>query len=126
MKKPHAIRRKLCFVAWWCVVVSLLFSVGEGLQLAPFASPDAESNSSQFGVSSNSNIAFFAHGPIDVPTQFRKRDKRDSNDLGLPPSPAGEELLSPWISAAKFQEIDDCKVLSFVAPGRAPPQASKT
>jgi hypothetical protein len=126
MKKPRAIRRKLCFVAWCCVVVSLLFSVGEGLQLAPFTSPDADTNSSQFGVSSSSNIAFFAHGPIDVPTQFRKREKRDSNDLGLPPSAVGEEFLSPWISAAKFQKIDYCKVLSFAAPGRAPPQQSKT
>ena len=126
MKNPHAIRRKICFVAWCCVVVSLLFSVGEGLQLAPFASPDADSNPTQIGVRSSSNIAFFAHGPIDVPTQFRKRDKRESNDFELPPSPVGEELLSPWISSAKFQRIDYCKVLSFPAPGRAPPQPSKT
>lgn len=107
-------------IAWWCVVGSLLFSVGEGLQLTPFATP-VESKSSQIEAGSNLNTAFFVHGPIDVPVQFRKREKRDSNVLDLPPSPVVEDLLFHRTSAAVSHEPAFFQLLTLTAPGRAPP-----
>ena len=120
MKRPPTISRKIGHIAWWCVVVSLLFSVGEGLQLTPFVAPD-ELKSSQSVVGSNPDTAFFAHGPIDVPVQFRKREKRDFIVLDLPPSSVVEGLPFRRTPASSSNEPLFFQVLTFVTPGRAPP-----
>lgn len=121
MTRRHKLSTKVRFVAWSCVLLSLLFSVGEGLQLTPFAAPD-ESKSSQFEAGSNLDAAFFAHGPIDIPVQFRKREKRDFDVLDLPPSPVVEDLLLRRTPASISHELAFFQLLSFTAPGRAPPQ----
>jgi hypothetical protein len=120
MKRPPTISRRIGHVAWWCVVVSLLFSVGEGLQLTPFVAPDV-SDSAQSVAGSNADTAFFAHGPIDIPVQFRKREKRDFIILDLPPSPAVEGLSFRRTPASSSNEQVFFQVLTFVTPGRAPP-----
>ena len=120
MKRPPTISRKIGHVAWWCVVVSLLFSVGEGLQLTPFVAPEV-STSSQSLAGSNLDTVFFAHGPIDIPVQFRKREKRDSVVLDLPPSSVVEGLSFRRTPASSSNEPVFFQVLTFVTPGRAPP-----
>lgn len=120
MKRSHTLSMKIRLCAWWCVVFSLLFSVGEGLQLTPFAGP-AESKSTQFKAGSNLDTSFFIHGPIDIPVQFRKREKRDFNVLDIPPSAAGEDLSFQRTSASISHEPAFFQLLTFTAPGRAPP-----
>jgi hypothetical protein len=121
MKTQQIMRKKIYVGAWCCVVFSLLFSVGEGLQLAPFTSLSVELSSTQFGVSPNYNVAFFEHGPIDIPTQFRKRNKRDFNDLELPSNPVSEKLTFRKISPTDFPEIGFRQAFKGQASGRAPP-----
>jgi hypothetical protein len=120
MTRRDAFSRKIKLAAWCCVVLSLLFSAGEGLQLTPFAAPH-ESESSQFEPGSKLDAAFFAHGPIDIPVQFRNREKRDFNVFDLPPSPVVEDLLFQRTSTLISHEPAFFQLLTFTAPGRAPP-----
>ena len=125
MTRRHTLSTKIRFVAWCCVLLSLLFSAGEGLQLTPFAAPD-ELVSSQFEAGSNLGAAFFVHGPLDIPVQFRKREKRDFNVLGLPPSPVVEDLLLRRTPVSISHELAFFQLLTFTTPGRAPPAVPQT
>ena len=124
MRRRRTRSRKLSLVAWWCVVVSLLFSVGEGLKLTPFSSAYSKSEACHFLASSNLKPAVFAHGPIDVPVQFRKREKRDFNDLALPANAGLEGSLTRKTPASALQKLTLSKLTTRAALGRAPPAVS--
>ena len=106
------------------IVVSLCFSVGEGLRLTPFP----VSNQLQIEEPNGLSVAKDAggltrtYGPLDIPSQVQKRSKRQTNDFG--PQPLAES--SQDVAVIRHQ-VDDQSVqlrssLFISRPsGRAPP-----
>jgi hypothetical protein len=71
------------------VLVALCFSIGEGLRLTPF--PGAaltidEASDRQFSAKASPEVALYKYGPLDVPRQNQKRNKRHIVDFVSPPS----------------------------------------
>lgn len=114
------INPKLNLAVWFCLVASLLFSVGEGLRLTPFPVGSIELLA-QPGISAAQNVTTVGHGPIDVPVQIRKGSKRNSTDIEIPSvSNIGEVTLCA-------SATHDSSTVSFLTVprsrsfGRAPP-----
>jgi hypothetical protein len=120
MKRRQTTFAKICLVAWCCVVTSLLFSLGEGMQLVPFSSSQFELPSSQV-VGSSHEVTSFEHGPIHIPIQLRKRTKRDFNDFELPSTPAYGHAVAIINSDMKFTQTEDGPGFKGEFLGRAPP-----
>lgn len=120
--------RLLSSVAFAVVIASLCFSVGEGLRLTPFptsnlARAEAANVLSEAKVSDQTSL--YKYGPLDVPAQSQKRNKRQALDLAGPPTVAAREIPNNLYLLATSEPLDVLCVPSVSRPaGRAPPFAS--
>ena len=110
------------------VIGSLCFSVGEGLRLTPFpisALTKVESRTTQLTAGAADQISNSEHGPLDVPTQNQKRNKRQAVTLDYPPTSYTSEIPTSGHSSDAPEPFDivSALVLSQSA-GRAPPLVS--
>jgi len=101
------------------IVVSLCFSVGEGLRLTPFPVSNQLQELSDLSVAKDSRSTY---GPLDIPSQVQKRSKRQTTDFGFQPRAESSQDV-----ALISQRVEDRSVQlrSFLlvsrASGRAPP-----
>src|SRR5262245_14546447 len=73
------------------IVVSLCFSVGEGLRLTPFPVSNLLQESNGLSVAKDTGGSKRStYGPLDVPSQVQKRSKRQTTDFG--PQPLGDSV----------------------------------
>ncbi|MGQ0763360.1 MAG: hypothetical protein ACT4OT_15295 [Acidobacteriota bacterium] len=71
------------------VLVALCFSIGEGLRLTPFPVSTLtihEASDRQFSAKASQEFALYKYGPLDVPPQNQKRNKRHIVEFGCTPS----------------------------------------
>lgn len=106
------------------ILVALCFSVGEGLRLTPFPVSNL-AQSERTSVSVAGEISVSQYGPLNVPTQNQKRNKRQALDLAGPTA-VGARYAAPELSAVlDFAATNSISVLSVTRPaGRAPPSLS--
>ena len=100
------------------VLCALCFSVGEGLRLTPFPVPPQRHQH----CSVESHVSVLQYGPLNVPAQNQKRNKRQALDL-VGPTAVGARYAAPELSAVLDSPSTDLiSVLSVTRPaGRAPP-----
>ena len=83
------------------VLTSLLFSVGEGLRLTPFAPNLDIAEKHQPNIALRNGTGAVHSGPIVGPEQVRKRSKSQSIDVEIPTS-------ARFNLSTQFQEADIC------------------
>jgi hypothetical protein len=110
------------------VIASLCFSVGEGLRLTPFpvsALIRAEEPNVLLDVKASHGTSLYKYGPLDVPTQNQKRNKRHTVDFACPPT-IGAREIPHYLSLSVAHEPFDIVSVRFVSrpAGRAPPSVS--
>ena len=102
----------------WC------FSVGEGLRLTPFPAPhdvqfDQESSSS---IDLSSQSAHYKYGPLDIPTQQQKRNKRQVVESFGFVSSYSHSLFTGHFPSAEQRSTTGLSTLVVALPsGRGPP-----
>jgi hypothetical protein len=107
------------------IVASLCFSVGEGLRLTPFpisvlTSPDAANVLLGTEISDQSSL--HRYGPLDVPTQTQKRNKRQGVDFACPSTVGTHEIANHRTLSVVNAPLDIVSVRFVFRPaGRAPP-----
>jgi hypothetical protein len=103
-------------------LIALCFSVGEGLRLTPFpvnTQPDPASVPTTTG-SSQFHVQYY--GPLAVPTQLQKRDKRFAVELSCAVSTHGYELLTRLCASPEPHTFLVASALRVALPSdRAPP-----
>lgn len=70
------------------ILVALCFSIGEGLRLTPFpvsALTIKEASDRQFALKASQQVSVYKYGPLDVPPQNQKRNKRNIAEFMCPP-----------------------------------------
>lgn len=108
-------------------LTALCFSVGEGLRLTPF--PVSQSGqvdpASASSIARTSQSSVHTYGPLDVPTQAQKRNKRFATDLLGPVSFHTDELLTRRNRPFEYHSDTVGSLLLVALPsGRAPPFTS--
>ena len=71
------------------VLVALCFSIGEGLRLTPFPVSTLtieEDSDRQSSAKASQEVALYKYGPLDVPPQNQKRNKRHIVEFVCAPS----------------------------------------
>ena len=113
---------RLVTVAMLAVIIgSLCFSVGEGLRLTPFpllaGTQDAAAD-----LSSATRSSLSQYGPLDVPTQTQKRNKRSVVEVASGPHAQSQPLVVAIVCSSEY-EADVLNPLALIAPpsDRAPP-----
>jgi hypothetical protein len=106
---------------------ALCFSVGEGLRLTPF--PIAQSGqvdpASDLTIARTSQSSVHTYGPLDIPTQAQKRNKRFAIDLSGPVSFYTNESFTCRDRQVEYQSNNVASLLLVaIPPGRAPPFTS--
>jgi hypothetical protein len=115
-------------IATLVVLVALCFSIGEGLRLTPFPvfglTTDITSDP-QLGANGSQELSLYKYGPLDVPTQKQKRNKRPVVDFVCPPTDIARDLPT-YLS--RSTDHGPVRVVSSLfrsrAAGRAPPSIS--
>lgn len=121
-------RSQLPSIILIAVIASLCFSVGEGLRLTPFprsivATTDATNVVLSDRISDQ--ISLHRYGPLDVPTQSQKRNKRQVVDFACPPIVGAHEISCHLSLSIAHERFDIVSVLFVSRPaGRAPPLVS--
>ena len=92
---------------------ALCFSAGEGLRLRPFPTipdqPEIEQKLSQYG-------------PLNVPVQNQKRNKRQTVEFAVPASPGIHAAAASLFSLVDDKTTNGPSILFVARPsGRAPP-----
>lgn len=123
--------RTMTAVIWIVVIGSLCFSVGEGLRLTPFpisALIGVEARKTPptvKTVKAADQISNHKYGPLDVPTQNQKRNKRQAVPVDCPPTSNTCELTTALHSSASRERFEIVSVLVMSqSAGRAPPVVS--
>lgn len=109
------------------VFVALCFSVGEGLRLTPFpisALNQVETADQQLRNTTHES-ARYKYGPLDVPTQNQKRNKRQTVDFACPSTDVTRHVPT-YLQFASNQEPTQVVPSLFISrpAGRAPPSIS--
>ncbi|HKR13811.1 MAG TPA: hypothetical protein VJT15_17230 [Pyrinomonadaceae bacterium] len=105
-------------------LIALCFSVGEGLRLTPFpVSRDAQLDPASSPKTTRSSQFYVQeYGPLAVPAQPQKRDKRFAIDLSGPVAAYSHELFTRRYSAFDYQPSTLVSALVVAFPSdRAPP-----
>ena len=107
------------------VLVALCFSIGEGLRLTPFPVSTLtinEATDRQFSAKASQEVALYKYGPLDVPPQNQKRNKRHSVEFVCAPSGIVRKLPTCAYSSCDQQPLHVGSAL-FVSrlAGRDPP-----
>lgn len=110
------------------VIASLCFSVGEGLRLSPFPISiltSADTANVLLGAEISDQILLHRYGPLDVPTQTQKRNKRQVVHFACPPTVGAREIPHYLSLSVAHEPFDIVSVSSVSRPaGRAPPSVS--
>lgn len=110
------------------VLVALCFSIGEGLRLTPFpvsALTTDNTSDPRLGARSSEEVSLHKYGPLDVPTQNQKRNKRPVVDFVCPPIGVAHELPAYVSSSTDGGPVRVVSLLFASRPaGRAPPSVS--
>jgi hypothetical protein len=110
------------------VIAALCFSVGEGLQLTPFplsTLATAKSADTQLAATASDQRSLHKYGPLDVPAQNQKRNKRQAVDIACGPTIGTQEIPAHWFFSAAFESVNNASTLIvFLPAGRAPPLSS--
>lgn len=121
----RAASRNVTSVILIAVIASLCFSVGEGLRLTPFpvsALMKLESDRTSSTVKATNLISIHKYGPLDVPAQHQKRNKRQVVPLDSLLTATEYEIPSALHS---FTTDVPSELVSFLvtsqSAGRAPP-----
>ena len=118
------------FLVWTLVlvgvIVSLCFSVGEGLRLTPFpvsAITLDETRNNYPNATASRQTSLRQYGPLDVPAQTQKRGRRQVVDYGCPSSQDNRQPSFHLCLLSGVSEPADFIPLPFVSrpAGRAPP-----
>lgn len=103
-------------------LMALCFSVGEGLRLTPFpvnARLDPASGPTTRGTS---QLHVYEYGPLAVPTQLQKREKRFALDFSSPVSAYSYESFTRLYAATDPHSFIVASALPVAFPSnRAPP-----
>ena len=103
------------------IVVSLCFSVGEGLRLTPFP----VSHQLQIEEPNASSVAKDVrdvYGPLNVPSQLQKRSKRQTTDFGPQPLAQSSQAVAVIRHRVEDRSVQLRSSLFVSRPsGRAPP-----
>jgi len=103
------------------VLMSLLFSVGEGLRLTPFAAKLDSAEQQQLNISSDDGSIAVQSGPIVGPKQFRKRNKLHSPEFEIPQA-VGFTVATQFEKASIVDRpLAPGKISNHSTSGRAPP-----
>ena len=104
------------------VIASLCFSVGEGLRLTPFPISALEASDTPQTINPATQISNHKYGPLDIPTQQQKRNKRQAVPLDflLTVNSCAVRPALHFSVTREPSEIDSVLVVSKSA-GRAPP-----
>lgn len=116
--------RSMLSVVSAVIKLALCFSVGEGLRLSPFPVPLFEGNLyAQFSVTNGAdNTSLSQYGPLDVPTQSQKRNKRQVLKLAGPAAVGTPNFISESLGSSDSDSLDVTSKPSVPRPtGRAPP-----
>ena len=108
-------------------LTALCFSVGEGLRLTPFPVSQSEQvdPASAPSVARTSQTSVHTYGPLDVPTQAQKRNKRFAIDLFEPVSSYTNQSFTSSEYSVEYRSSTVASLLLVALPsGRAPPFAS--
>ena len=106
------------------IKLALCFSVGEGLRLSPFPVPLFENYFyAQFLVTNGADkTSLSQYGPLDVPAQSQKRNKRQLLKLAGPASVGTQDLIPESLGLSDSDLLDAVSLPSVPRPaGRAPP-----
>jgi hypothetical protein len=110
---------------WIVVIASLCLSVGEGLRLTPFPVSDlARTQTTELPREATDfeGDPFSEYGPLDIPNQNQKRNKRQLIEFACPHLSAARE--EPTYRSSLYKDEPVHRVfLQFVSrpAGRAPP-----
>lgn len=109
------------------VIASLCFSVGEGLRLTPFPlSALTRTEAANVLLEAKADqISLHKYGPLNVPTQNQKRNKRQAIDFACPTIVSSREIANHLYQSADLEPLDIVSALFVSRPdGRAPPFVS--
>jgi len=111
------------------VIAGLCFSVGEGLRLTPFpasALAEAAASDDRPKVAELREAWLHEHGPLDKPSQYQKRGKRQTPDCECPPSPSIRKPTAYLLhSSCAHPSVAITSALFTVGPtDRGPPLAA--
>lgn len=110
------------------VIAALCFSVGEGLQLTPFplsTLATARSAEIQLTATASEQRSLYKYGPLDVPTQPQKRNKRQAVDIACGPTIGTQDIPNHWFFSSAIESVNKASTLVVSLPaGRAPPLVS--
>jgi hypothetical protein len=110
------------------VIAALCFSVGEGLQLTPFplsSLATAKSADIQLTATASDQRTLHKYGPLDVPTQTQKRNKRQTVDIACGPAIGTQQISNHQFFSSAIESVDKASSLVVSLPaGRAPPLVS--
>jgi len=100
------------------IIASLCFSAGEGLRLTPFGQTSTTGKTV-------GQVSKHKYGPLDVPTQHQKRNKRHDVQLDFLLTPTTRETPAAlqFAAAPEHHEVVSVLVVSQFS-GRAPPFVS--
>lgn len=110
------------------IIASLCFSVGEGLRLTPFpisAITRVEGPNVLLDAGLSHETSPHKYGPLDVPTQTQKRNKRQAIHFVCLPTGVDRELPTFLCCSSDDEPTHVVSVLFVSRPaGRAPPFVS--
>ena len=110
------------------VIASLCFSVGEGLRLTPFpiaSLTGVGATDTPLTTKSADHFSSHKYGPLDVPTQHQKRNKRHAVPLDFLPTANSCAIPIALYSSATREPSDIVSALVVSqSAGRAPPFVS--
>jgi len=114
--------KRFAHVTLLVIVVSLCFSVGEGLRLTPFPVSNQLQQLSDLSVEKDGRSTY---GPLDVPSQTQKRSKRQTTDFGTQPQIESSQDVALIRHIVEDQAVQLRSSLLVSRPsGRAPPSLS--
>lgn len=115
--------KRFAHVTLAVIVVSLCFSVGEGLRLTPFpVSNQLEQSTGSFVAKDAGGVTRSTYGPVDIPSQVQKRSKRQTTDFGPQPQTESSQDVALIRHHVEDQSVQLRASLFIARPsGRAPP-----
>ena len=109
------------------IIGALCFSVGEGLRLTPFPVSTLTQTHAANIIDDRApeNTSLTKYGPLDVPAQTQKRNKRQVVDFACAAAAATYQVVLAPAFLSGYKSVDVRSVLFIARPsGRAPPVLS--
>ena len=117
--------KRFAHVTLAVIVISLCFSVGEGLRLTPFPVSNQlqiEEPNGFYFAKDDGGVTRSTYGPLDVPSHVQKRSKRQTTDFGPKPVAESSQHVALVQHRVEDQSVRLRSSLFVSRPsGRAPP-----